>query len=558
MRISSLFFAAMLMLFGCHQNEDLLTPLPQTDPALIEDNSLTSARLSATAIENLSSYDRSVLSDGPVAFWNTANANDASNNEYNGTTVNSPTSVGLPNGDRSLVFNGTTQYVEFASVPDFSVPTTGVLTIEAWIRPDILTFPVMEGSGYVHWMGKGATQEHEYAARMYGENPTGGDAGRVNRISGYAFNASGNLGAGSYYQASNDNLIRRGEWIHYMLVINTKSTSAQYPTGYTKLYVHRTASDGTISTFTDQDALKDYDIIPQAGSAPFRIGTRDLRSFFKGAIGKVAIYNYELSSARSLDHVKKMYDYDSFILSDGPVAYWNNSTGKDLTRRGNTGTKVNAPTSSGLPNSDRALVFNGIDQYLEVASSPDLSASTSGILTIEAWIRPDALRSAVMEGTTSTYIHWMGKGVSQSYEYASRLNISSTEPWRITRITGYAFNLAGGSGVGSIYQPSTEWPIQTGEWMYYVYVINTKNKSAQYPAGYVKQVVIRKDSNGNIVKFEDQDNLGDVTPAAGTAPFRLGTRDLRSFFQGAVGKVAVYDYEISSPRAEQHYIKMFN
>lgn len=50
----------------------------------------------------------------------------------------------------------------------------------------------------------------------------------------------------------------------------------------------------------------DYDIIPGDGSAPIRIGTRDMNSFFKGAIGKFAIYDYELSSEKLLHHNNKM------------------------------------------------------------------------------------------------------------------------------------------------------------------------------------------------------------------------------------------------------------
>lgn len=39
---------------------------------------------------------------------------------------------------------------------------------EAWMRPDVLDFDSLEGSGYVYWMGKGAPGNHEYVARMYG------------------------------------------------------------------------------------------------------------------------------------------------------------------------------------------------------------------------------------------------------------------------------------------------------------------------------------------------------------------------------------------------------
>jgi hypothetical protein len=163
-------------------------------------------------------------------------------------------------------------------------------------------------SGYVHWAGKRENGQCEYVARMYGTNPTGYDTLRVNRISGYAYNLPGGEGAGSYYQAAPTWRVQAGEWIHCTIIINTVNTSVGYTTGYTKIYVHRKNSNGTIVTFTDKDALTGYSIIPQAGTAAFRIGTEDLSSFFHGSIGKVAIYNYELSAARSLQHAEMQFN----------------------------------------------------------------------------------------------------------------------------------------------------------------------------------------------------------------------------------------------------------
>lgn len=64
---------------------------------------------------------------------------------------------------------------------------------------------------------------------------------------------------------------------------------------------------GAIVSFEDQDALTDYGVVPRAGTAPFRIGTEDLSSFFHGSVGKVALYNYELSAAQSLQHARWMF-----------------------------------------------------------------------------------------------------------------------------------------------------------------------------------------------------------------------------------------------------------
>ncbi len=91
----------------------------------------------------------------------------------------------------TLKFNGTkSDYVEISDDADFSVATTGSLSVSAWIRPDVLTFPNFEKSGYVHWMGKGEADQQEWTFRMYNETTTDVPP-RPNRISFYVFNFAG-------------------------------------------------------------------------------------------------------------------------------------------------------------------------------------------------------------------------------------------------------------------------------------------------------------------------------------------------------------------------------
>ena len=65
-------------------------------------------------------------------------------------------------GDFYLRFNGINEYVEIPSSDVFSVSTSGELTVSAWLRPDVLNFARSEGSGYVHWMGKGEANRQEW------------------------------------------------------------------------------------------------------------------------------------------------------------------------------------------------------------------------------------------------------------------------------------------------------------------------------------------------------------------------------------------------------------
>ena len=244
-------------------------------------------------VDTLSSYDLIVLANSPVAYWplDPSDPHDYSGHNLNGVSSNSPFATKAPNNDTVSVFNGINQYFTMDDNDYLEIVRTGILTIAAWFRPDTLQFDYNEGSGYVHWMGKGMANAQSWAARMYSYNNT---EGRFNRISGYAFNLTGGLGAGSYFQ---DTIIV-GQWIFYTLVINTINVSSSYSTGYTKIYKN--------GIYRDQDALSGYGIIPQNGSAPMRIGTRQLQSFFKGAIGKVAVFDYELTSTQIQTHYNCM------------------------------------------------------------------------------------------------------------------------------------------------------------------------------------------------------------------------------------------------------------
>lgn len=240
-------------------------------------------------------YDNLVLAAHPVAYWPLAGGQatgpDCAGN-HTITFVKGPGRVTLPNGDFATQFNGLDQYAQAADANDLSITNTGILTIEAWMRPDTLQFPKPEpDKGYVHWMGKGVPNQHEWVARMYSlTNPEN----RPNRISGYAFNLPGNLGVGSYFQDK----VNTTDWIHYTLVINTVNVSSTYPIGYTRIY-----KNGEPRDIDDLSAL---DIRPGNGTAPVRIGSRDLVSFFQGRIGKVAIYPYELSGSTIMSHYNLM------------------------------------------------------------------------------------------------------------------------------------------------------------------------------------------------------------------------------------------------------------
>ena len=128
-------------------------------------------------------------------------------------------------GDIYLEFNGRDAYVEIPSLPDYSVNTTEELTISAWLKPDTLNFPSVEGSSdYIHWLGKGersgAEGNQEWAFLMYNHLDPSDSPSRPNRISFYLFNPQSGLGVGSYVQVP----IHKGRWIHIVGVADSSRT----------------------------------------------------------------------------------------------------------------------------------------------------------------------------------------------------------------------------------------------------------------------------------------------------------------------------------------------
>jgi hypothetical protein len=227
-----------------------------------------------------------IPTNGLVASYHfNGDAYDSSGRGHHGTIHNvTLTSNRLGNGSSAYSFNGTDAYIEIPDHNAFSVSTTGQLSISVWMRPGTLDFLKDEGTGYVHWLGKGVANQHEWTFRMYSADNT---EGRQNRTSFYLFNRTGGLGAGSYVQES----VTRGTWYHYVAVVDMRTDTIKwYKNGVLK----------------DQDPFMNspYQIYPQSGTAPVRIGTRNFASYFKGAIDNLHIYNRALSASQ----VRQLYE----------------------------------------------------------------------------------------------------------------------------------------------------------------------------------------------------------------------------------------------------------
>jgi Concanavalin A-like lectin/glucanases superfamily len=243
-------------------------------------------------------------------------------------------------GDVYLKFNGTNAYVEAASIADYSVSTTGELTVSVWMRPDTLNFPRVEPkSDYIHWLGKGDTSsvDEEWTFRMYNQRDLFDTPPRPNRISFYLFNPPGGLGVGSYVQAP----VTRRQWIHLVGMADTARTYFYENGQYIRCDTYRGPAQGGCEIHYQPNENVQLVIDPQPGPAPLRLGTKDLGSFLEGGLSRVRLWNRVLTAAE----VSDLYTADT-TPRNGLVAEFllNVDTGTTAfdSAQGNNGTIFNA------------------------------------------------------------------------------------------------------------------------------------------------------------------------------------------------------------------------
>ena len=269
--------------------------------------------LAAPCAHAVSQYDSVVMAAHPSAFWDmSALASiepDVSGSGHVGTYRGQRAGrARLPNGEMAAHFNHPGERLTVPSSSAFSIPRTGRLSFEGWIRPDTLRWSAKSDPnryGYLDWMGK---CEHyaptcEWEARMYSSvNPEG----RCDRISAYAFNPGAGLGSGADWQPR-CGMLRGGQWLYVV---------GEYQTPYTPSDC-KNSSPGTINIWVNgvqwnqsyhspTGCMSQESVEPKALRSPLDIGTMAMDTWFAGAIGKVAIYDYLMTQAQINAHYGAM------------------------------------------------------------------------------------------------------------------------------------------------------------------------------------------------------------------------------------------------------------
>jgi hypothetical protein len=283
----------------------------QFDDFRIDDMGSTIVPVTPPTVPPATSYDATVLADNPAMYLTMSSSssgleNDKTGNGNSGVYRGSaPLLAALPNGDKAADFNGTNQYLTVPPAASLSIATTHQLTWEAWIRPDTLQFANTSSDGYVDWMGKcdQYSPTCEWEARMYSSITS---EGRANRLSAYVFNPSAGLGSAADWQPA-AGLFQSGKWLHVVAEYQTLTTppdcSSANP-GSINIWVN-----GVEQNFFDHaptGCMSQYNITPKASNSAVNIGTMAFDTWFKGAVGKVAIYDHLLTQSQISAHFQAM------------------------------------------------------------------------------------------------------------------------------------------------------------------------------------------------------------------------------------------------------------
>ncbi len=180
-----------------------------------------------------------------------------------------------------LLLDGTNGYADVADSADFSIGTTLALTMSFWIRPDVLTYPVEEGSGgdrYVGLFSKLGLNQNEWSFRIYGADDANGNAGK---ISFYIFALTGGIGDGVAFIDA----VQLNKWIHLTGTIQDVGGGV---TGI-RIYKNGVRRDSFSSSITYGNGTSG----PLIGANSSN--SSSVTSYFQGAIDDVRVYNKRLS-----------------------------------------------------------------------------------------------------------------------------------------------------------------------------------------------------------------------------------------------------------------------
>ena len=258
--------------------------------------------------------------------------------------------------------------------------------------------------------------------------------------------------------------------------------------------------------------------------------------------------------------------YDAMVTTAHPSGFWDMSasgaTETDLSGGGHAGIYLGRrPGRATLPDGEIAAEFDQRGQQLRVPSSPSFSITRTGRLSFGGSVRPHTLRwSSTSDPHGYGYVDWMGKceNYAPTCEWEARTYSSVNSQRRCSRVAAYVFNTSAGLGSGADWQPRCGM-LKARRWLYVVgeyETLKTPSDCRNSSPGTIDISVDGVRWNRSYHSPTGCMSQYSVKPKASRSPLDIGTVAMDTWFAGAVGKVAIYDYLLTQARIDAHYRAM--
>ncbi len=225
---------------------------------------------------------------------------------------------------------------------------------------------------------------------------------------------------------------------------------------------------------------------------------------------------------------------------NGAAGEFIDSTANRYNGQGGSGLGKGTPTvtTSGTP-MGVAQSFNGNNNYISVPDANAFSVTTTGQLTVSAWMSPSVVNQPT---STGGYTRWLGKSASGGHEWQFVYydqSYSSRSQW----ISFYNYSASGGLGAGDYSTgnfPANSWVYITGT--------STSSSSSQGIEYIYRNGAIH---SGNADSWQSY----GLTYTNGPTPVTIGTGWLGSgnFFAGRIGEVRVSNVSRSTAWIKASY-----
>lgn len=425
---------------------------------------------------------------------------DSSGNGYHGDWQNAATNTIPGQIGEAIDLTGTTSQERFAFTTFDGSHVAGAFTFAGWARLDFLT------EGLNHQLFQ--YTDGDQSPSLYYDYP---DGDLRFRLRGPLLSLTGTTILETTFEPV------LGKWYHL--------------TG--------TFDGTTAAVYVDGELLKSDTVL--SGSPATPAGYLRAGPGFGGGLDDLRVY----SRALSADEVRALYRFSAstyiattpttnLTLETGLVGHWTfdgydmdwSSTTAEVRDRsgqgnhGNTDASMNANISTAAGVMGQGLAFDG-STYVNIADTNAFSPSTTGVLSVSAWIKAETL--VPFNGTTQEPV---SKGAGSNYEWSMRIGS--------TGLASFAVFQADGSN-HCVALDSVTFPLNT-----WVHVVGLYTGS---------DCLLYVDS---VLKSSGNGLTGSITN--GTAPMRLGIRgDSSRNFRGALDDVRIYNNILPASEVKRLY-----